>query len=123
MKYAVTVFYDGRCGLCSREISFYQRVEGGDTIDWQDVTQAKNDLSQYGITRVEGLKQLHAITDKGQMHIGVDAFILIWQQLPSWHWLATFMSWPWVNPMANFVYKVFARWRFNRLYSNAQLFD
>jgi predicted DCC family thiol-disulfide oxidoreductase YuxK len=33
----LTVYYDGACPVCSREMGFYQRQAGADDIQWVDV--------------------------------------------------------------------------------------
>ena len=49
------------------------------------------------------------------MHIGVDAFILIWSHLKRWRMLAVFVRLPVIRQIANFAYRKFANWRFKRL--------
>ena len=111
----ITVFYDGQCGLCSKEINHYRKIAPAGIFDWQDITRSDQSLKQSGITLVEGLKLLHAKDDNNQIHIGVDAFILIWKQLKKWHLLALFISLPIIRQMVNITYQLFAHWRFKRL--------
>ncbi|MEC8852758.1 MAG: DCC1-like thiol-disulfide oxidoreductase family protein, partial [Pseudomonadota bacterium] len=33
----LTIFYDGGCPLCAREIAFYRRRAGAGRLDWIDV--------------------------------------------------------------------------------------
>ena len=83
--------------------------------NWQDITKSADRLNEEGITLVEGLKLLHAKEDNGKIHVGVDAFILIWKQLKRWRILAVLISLPVVRQSANLVYRMFASWRFKRL--------
>lgn len=111
----ITVFYDGKCGLCSKEINHYRKIAPAGIFDWQDITDSSDDLKTEGISLSEGLKLLHAKDDKGQMHVGVDAFILIWKQLKRWRVLAFFVGLPIIRQIANAAYRAFASWRFKRL--------
>ena len=111
----ITVFYDGKCGLCSKEINHYRKIAPDNIFAWQDITESVNDLKIEGINLAEGLKLLHAKDADGTLHVGVDAFILIWKQLKRWWLLAAFVSLPLVNQLADFSYRRFANWRFNRL--------
>jgi predicted DCC family thiol-disulfide oxidoreductase YuxK len=54
------------------------------------------------------------------MHVGVDAFLLIWQQIPRWRMLGVLVGLPLVRRFANTAYHAFATWRFKRL-SHCQL--
>ena len=90
----ITVFYDGKCGLCSKEVSHYRKIAPAGVFDWQDITESAEDLNKEGISLSEGLKLLHAKDKSGQMHVGVDAFILIWKQLKRWRVLAFLVGLP-----------------------------
>lgn len=111
----ITVFYDGKCSLCSREIRHYQRIAPGDTFDWVDVTAYQSALDDHGLSLVNTLKYLHAKDRDGELHIGVDAFILMWAQLARWHWLAKLVSLRPVYQLADIAYRRFASVRFRRL--------
>lgn len=111
----ITVFYDGKCGLCSSEIKYYQKIDRKGVFNWADANEHLNDLKERGMSLSDALMYLHAVDDQEQFHIGVDAFILIWKHLPKWRWLSVFTRMPVVYHLANFVYRIFAKWRFNRL--------
>ena len=111
----ITVFYDGKCGLCSKEINYYRKIAPDGVFDWQDATESIDKLNEQGISLAEALKLLHARDSNGKMHVGVDAFILIWRQLKRWNLLAALVSLPLIKQTAKFFYTVFAHWRFKRL--------
>jgi len=111
----IKVFYDGKCGLCSKEINHYRKIAPAGIFDWQDITESDDDLKKEGISLSEGLKLLHAKDEAGKMHLGVDAFILIWKQLNRWRILAVFVGLPIIHKIANILYGYFAIWRFKRL--------
>lgn len=111
----IKVFYDDRCPLCRREIEYYKKQTPDNIIDWLGISQNTNTLEKYGISYIDSLKILHAINANKKMVYGVDAFILIWQQLRGWRWLAKFVQLPIVYQMTNGIYKIFANWRFNKL--------
>lgn len=111
----ITVFYDGKCGLCSKEINHYRTIAPDGIFDWQDITENADDLKKEGISLSQGLKLLHAKDAEGTLHVGVDAFILIWKQLKRWRILAAFVRLPIIRQITNMSYKLFASWRFKRL--------
>ncbi len=111
----ITVFYDGKCGLCSKEINHYRDIAEDGVFDWQDITQSTAALHKEGISLSQGLKLLHAKDEHGNLYVGIDAFILIWKQLKRWKILALIATIPIINSILKFAYKHFANWRFNRL--------
>ena len=57
----VKVFYDGKCGLCSKEISYYKNISPNGIFDWQDITEIPSkELKSEGLSLAEGLRLLHA---------------------------------------------------------------
>ena len=115
MPILITVYYDGKCGLCSREINHYRKISPPGIFNWQDVTESAAELENAGISLADGLKLLHAKDDHQQLHVGVDAFILIWKQLKRWRVLALLVSLPGIKQISHLLYCTFANWRFNRL--------
>jgi predicted DCC family thiol-disulfide oxidoreductase YuxK len=111
----IKVFYDDKCNLCSREIEYYKKISKPSVINWCKLSQNKAELEKYAITYIQSLKMLHAVDSNGKLHIGIDAFIAIWQQLEGWKWIAKFISIPGFYQVSKNLYRRFANWRFNRL--------
>ncbi len=111
----ITVFYDGKCGLCSKEINHYRTIAPSGAFDWQDITESMAGLEQEGVSLADGLRRLHARDAAGELHVGVDAFILMWRQLKRWRVLAVLVALPGIRQIAAFTYEHFADWRFKRL--------
>jgi predicted DCC family thiol-disulfide oxidoreductase YuxK len=110
----IRVFYDGKCGLCRREIEHYKRIAPESVFDWVDITVDASSLERLGVAYADGLKLLHAQDVQGKLHVGVDAFILIWRQIPRWRVLASLVGAGFIRPVAGIAYRAFAAWRFNR---------
>ncbi len=113
--YPVTVYYDGKCGLCRKEISYYKKIAADGQFVWSDIAHDVRPLSLLGVSQMDALRRLHATDSKGKLHIGVNAFILIWQQLPAWRLLAMLVDIPVLRHMAAMLYNAFADYRFARL--------
>ncbi|MDM3872490.1 DUF393 domain-containing protein [Porticoccus sp. W117] len=111
----ITVFYDGQCGLCSKEIAHYQRIAPEGIFTWRDANCSEDALRQLGVSVAGALKLLHAVDNNGRLHIGVDAFILMWAQLKRWRILATLVALPGIRQLVDISYRGFAKWRFKRL--------
>lgn len=108
----ITVFYDGKCGLCSREINHYRHIAPKGVFNWQDITESTEQLNQLGVSLAQGLKRLHATDATGRLYIGANAFILIWKQLPRWKFLASLVALPGMRQLAQLAYACFADWKF-----------
>ena len=53
-KDKLTVFYDGSCPLCAREVAFYQQLRGADGVEWQDVSECEAEEVQPGLSAHPG---------------------------------------------------------------------
>ena len=114
-KKLITVFYDGKCGLCSKEINHYKKIAPQGIFNWQDITECDKELKQAGVSYSQGLKLLHSVDRHGQVHVGVDSFILIWNQLSKWNILAKIVALSPIRQIVDFAYRKFAQIRFDKL--------
>jgi len=110
----IKVFYDSKCSLCSKEINYYRSIAPIGVFDWKDIHIRNHEFINTGINISDALKILHVI-DNNKLYLGVDAFIIIWNNLAYWKYLARLVSIPIIRQIANIAYKLFANWRFNRL--------
>ena len=110
----ISVFFDGKCNLCSKEINYYQRIAPKNTFNWVDITKTPGELDKFEIKLSDGLRLMHVADSNGNIFTGVDAFIIMWKQIKYWKILGLFVSLPIVKQIANLLYRYFADWRFNR---------
>ena len=110
----ISVFFDGKCNLCSKEINYYQRIAPKNTFNWVDITKTPGELDRFEIKLSDGLRLMHVADSRGNIFTGVDAFIIMWKQIKYWKFLGLFVSLPIVKQIANLLYQYFADWRFNR---------
>ena len=111
----INAFYDGKCGLCRREIEHYKRIAPLGVFSWHDITTDSSVIERLGISYADGLRLLHVQDENGRVYAGVDAFLVIWRQMARWRILARIVSFPLIRPLANAAYRIFAAWRFRRL--------
>ena len=112
----VTVYFDGKCGFCAKEIRYYQKIAPAGIFSWCDIAHDPSLLAPLGISQADALRWLHTRDGAGKLHIGLDGFILIWQQLHiGWRFLAILASLPVMHPVLGWVYQRFAAYRFARL--------
>ena len=112
----IKVYFDGNCGLCSKEINYYRKIDKKNIFEWVNVYIHDADLEKLGITKSEALMELHALDENGKMYKGIDSFILIWKNLSFfWSILGILVSFYPIYITAKFAYKRFAIQRFNKL--------
>lgn len=74
----VTVWFDGACPLCLREIALMRRLDWRSRISFVDLVK---DDAQCPVDRAEMLARLHA-SENGQMLTGAAAFAAMWRVIP-----------------------------------------
>lgn len=111
----IAVYYDGKCGLCSKEIRYYQKIAPTGRFVWHDIANRPELLEPIKVSQQKALRRLHAQTTEGNIVEGVDAFCVIWKELSGWRWLGMFISIPVVRYCARFCYEKFADYRFSKL--------
>ena len=99
----LTVFYDGACPLCVREISMLRRLDGGKRIAFEDVSPPDAEPS-CPIGRELLMARFHARLPDGRVVEGARAFTESWSRIP---WMI------WVRPIGQFPP---TRWLLDKLY-------
>jgi predicted DCC family thiol-disulfide oxidoreductase YuxK len=74
----VTVWYDGDCPLCSREIALMRRLDRRAEIAFVDLSGAAGECP---VDRQDLLARLHAEED-GRLVSGAEAFAAMWRAIP-----------------------------------------
>ena len=110
----LTVFYDGKGGLCSREIGHYMKISPPATFIWHDIANDPKHLEKINVSQSDALRRLHVFDQAGSIYVGIDAFIAIWKKLPRWRLLALICAIPGVRSILNLLYNKFADWKFSR---------
>ncbi|MGA1798909.1 DUF393 domain-containing protein [Sphingomonas sp. 4RDLI-65] len=73
----VTVWHDGNCPLCRREIAIMRRLDRRGRIDFIDATGVES----CPIDRADLLARFHAMED-GRLLSGAAAFAAMWRAIP-----------------------------------------
>jgi predicted DCC family thiol-disulfide oxidoreductase YuxK len=100
---ALTTYYNGACPVCRPAVERYAREAadaGRGDLAWQDIAADDTALAALGLAREAVKERLHAVDAAGCVHIGVDAFIAIWRELPGRRRLARLLALPPVHGAA-----------------------
>ena len=108
---ATTVFFDGSCPLCAREIAFYQRCRGASGLLWVDVSALPDKAITAGLSRSEALARFHVRTPDGKIFSGGQGFAHLWYALPGLRPLGKlFLKRP-LSYLLDLSYNLFLRFR------------
>jgi 3-demethoxyubiquinol 3-hydroxylase len=106
---ALTVFYDGGCPLCRREIGLYQGLCATEAVRWHDVHAQAPDPAV--LSSAQAMARFHVRDAQGQLFSGAAAFVVLWRALPGWRWLARVAALPGALPLMEWSYRGFLRVR------------
>jgi predicted DCC family thiol-disulfide oxidoreductase YuxK len=84
----LTIFFDGACPLCRREIAHYLSQDRARRLAAIDIATDPTPLAAIGVTQADALAALHARDADGRTLVGAAAFLAIWARLPRWRALA-----------------------------------
>ncbi len=105
----IKVFYNSGCPVCDVGISIQKNKMNTCAVAWKDVHTdmvARNELpANLELVR----ERLHAIDEKGNLRVGIDAFEVIWRHSPNEQWKANLIAWPIIKPLSTVAYNLFAK--------------
>ncbi|MBD0427883.1 thiol-disulfide oxidoreductase DCC family protein [Aquisalinus flavus] len=99
----ITVFYDGACPLCVREIGLLRKLARTGAIDFEDVSPP-DAAPSCDIARTSLMARFHARLTNGSVVQGAQAFTEAWSKVP---WLV------WLRPLGR---NMASRWLLDRVY-------
>jgi predicted DCC family thiol-disulfide oxidoreductase YuxK len=104
-KPPLTIYFDGSCPLCQREIGFYRRMPAAQSLAWVDVSQSAE--LGAGLDCRQAMARFHVRDAKGQLFSGAAGFSRLWRELPGWRWLGRLSAIPPVSWLAELAYRAF----------------
>ncbi|MBC7942812.1 MAG: DUF393 domain-containing protein, partial [Chitinophagaceae bacterium] len=104
---ALTVYYDGACPVCSREIAAYRRQAGAANCAWIDASSCPEPALGTGLLRRDALTRFHVRRADGELIVGMRAFALLWRELPRMAWAGRLASKGPVPALLEAAYRVF----------------
>lgn len=108
------LYYDGRCDLCASEIRRLRRLKAA-SLELADIHALEETPVPGGPDRETLLRTLHLRKGDGRWLTGADANVEAWRHT-RYGWLWTWLRWAPLRWIVDPVYRVWARWRYRRLY-------
>jgi len=115
----MNVIFNNTCPICSREVEIYKREAHatGAPIRFSGIDGGL--AREAGLTEDQAARRFHVIKE-GELYSGLEAFRLVWAELPRWRWLARVTGWPVLRPLAGLVYDHLAAPLLYRLHKRRQ---
>jgi predicted DCC family thiol-disulfide oxidoreductase YuxK len=111
-SWQIRVLYDGECPLCSREVRFLARRDGGrGRLQLEDIAAPDFEPGRYGLDAESVMARIHGVLPDGRVVEGVEVFRRAYAAL-GLGWLVAPTRWPLLRPLFDAAYRLFAR---NRL--------
>jgi predicted DCC family thiol-disulfide oxidoreductase YuxK len=107
----LTLYYDGGCPVCTREIGFYRRRRGAERIRWIDLAQCTDAELGTELSREAAYARLHVRLPDGKLLSGARAFAALWQALPAFRPAGRVAALPGVVHTLEWGYRGFLRLR------------
>lgn len=106
----LTIFYDGQCPLCSREINALRIRDVQRRLVFIDISKADFIEKHPDIDPINAQKRLHGKLE-GNIIYGLDVTYWAWCLVGKSTWVAP-LRWPLIRPLLNSLYQLFARHRY-----------
>lgn len=106
--------YNGDCPVCDAEMCRYKAdaAELDLPIAFDDLTQTG--LDRWGVTEDQATRLLH-VEHHGQLFVGFEAMVILWEQVPRMRWIARISRLPGLYQVLDWAYEhIVARWIYLR---------
>lgn len=112
-NWKIKLLYDGECPLCMREVNFLLKKDAGrGIIDFVDISDRNYSAADNGNIDYEtAMGRIHAITSQGEIITNVAVFRRVYEEL-GMGWVYAITKLPIVGTVADFLYGIWAKWRF-----------
>ncbi|GAB6139597.1 DUF393 domain-containing protein [Methylosoma difficile] len=105
-----TLFYDGQCPICRKEVAFLSRCNKHGRLVLQDIHSAGFNAEDYGKKTAELMAEIHGLLPDGRIIKGMPVFRAAYRAV-GLGWLMAPTGWPVINLIFDGLYVLFAKYR------------
>ncbi len=109
-QWPLTLYFDGDCPLCAREIKLLRRRASEERLQLVDMSEAGFEAQALGFSHEQMQASLHARFADGRWVKGLDATLWAWRAAGLGAWAAP-LTWRATRPLLSVAYRVFCRLR------------
>lgn len=110
------VYFNSACPVCNAGIKGQREKMAGCAIEWVDINDDREAVAARGVGIEDVRRKLHVEDERGALHVGADAFTVLWRETPGQRWGARVAALPGIATLARWAYDGFAAllYRWNR---------
>ena len=107
----LTIFFDGECPLCKREVDFLKSKNQKRSLKLIDINCSDFDLYfNYGITYKQAMERIHALKSDGSIITDIEVFQEAYK-LIGFGWIYAPTKLPIIDKLIEFIYRLWAKYR------------
>ena len=107
MQAPLTLFYDGLCPLCSREIAHYRSKAEAGAVHFVDITDPAFEAAAHELDARRVHRLMH-VKLGDEVRVGLEAFIALLEAIPAYRRLGRLARVPVLHGMLSLGYHAFA---------------
>jgi predicted DCC family thiol-disulfide oxidoreductase YuxK len=104
----LTLFYDGDCPFCQREVNWLRRRDDSGRVGYVDIAGQEFEPGRYGLGDRDVHARIHAVRGDGTVLEGMEVFRAVYGKI-GLGWLMAPTGWPILRPIFDWLYRLFAR--------------
>lgn len=97
------VLYNAECPVCNFEISHYAKYASQQSLDIGFDDLNTDACSEWQLSPDDAAKRLY-VRHGDEVTSGIPAFLVLWQQMPRYRWLAHVVGLPGIKQLASVIY-------------------
>lgn len=118
-KSNTSVLFNANCPVCNFEIQHYARYAADNDLPIRFDDLNSGARADWGIDADTAARRLYVLHE-GELTSGISAFLVLWKQMPKYHWLAKVVGLPGVKQVASLTYDhalapLIYRWHLRRM--------
>ena len=107
----LTIFFDGGCPLCKREVDFLKSRNQSGYLDFIDIDNSDFSLDlKYGITYKQAMERIHALKSDGSVIKDIKVFQEAYS-LIGLGWIYAPTKFPIIDKFIDYIYILWAKYR------------
>ena len=106
----ITIFFDGDCPLCKREVDFLDSRNQKGFLGFIDINSSDFSSGKYGITYKQAMERIHALKSDGSVIKDIKVFQEAYN-LIGLGWIYAPTKLPILDKFSSFIYGIWAKYR------------